>query len=65
MKEELCEYAIPGKEYSHSYPVPYKCRVMYECIKKRPTKKCSCIRKQIAENQLKKNGYVGMRKPKT
>ena len=56
----LCEYAIPGKEYCETYPFPYKCQVMYECRMKNPTKDCSCIRKEIAKNQLIKNGCVGI-----
>ncbi len=60
--ESLCEYAIPGKEYRETYPFPYKCRVMYECVKKKPTKDCSCIRKEIAKNQLIQNGCVGIEK---
>lgn len=59
-KESLCEYAIPGKEYRETYPFPYKCQVMYECRMKNPTKDCSCIRKEIAKNQLIQNGRVGI-----
>lgn len=59
-KENLCEYAIPGKEYRETYPFPYKCQVMYECRMKNPTKDCSCIRKEIAKNQLIQNGRVGI-----
>lgn len=53
-KKDLCEYAIPGKEYKEQYPFPYKCKVMYECRTKNPTKKCSCIRKAMANNVLAK-----------
>lgn len=63
MKEnDLCEYAMPGKEYDLTYPFEYKCCVMYECIKHEPTKDGNCIRKRIAEAQIGRCGYVRMNK---
>lgn len=53
---KICEYAIPGKEYSENYPFPYKCAVMYECIRKEPSEEGSefCIRHMIGETRKRK-----------
>ena len=49
--EQLCEYAIPGKEISKNYSFPYKCGVMFECRYKHPTQKITknCPRRQIGD----------------
>lgn len=47
----LCQYAIPGREYSKLYQYPYKCAVICVCRFEEPTKEKAqyCPRKYAGD----------------
>lgn len=51
--KELCEFAIPGKEFRKDYEFPYKCGVFYGCRFKEPLaeKAKFCPRYEIGKRQ--------------
>lgn len=59
-EKQLCEFAIPGKEYLPSYQFSFKCGVMYQCMWKSPTieRKQYCPRYKIGKNKLDKGAEL-------
>lgn len=62
----LCQYAIPGKQYRKTFPYPYKCAVFYECRYIEPTEERTkwCTRKPIGDRKGIKKEDVLNRKIK-
>lgn len=58
--EQLCEFSIPGKEYSDTCKNNFKCGVMYECPWKKPTieRQSHCVRYQIGKNKLEQGAKL-------
>ena len=62
----LCQYAIPGKQYRKTFLYPYKCAVFYECKYIEPTEERTkwCTRKPIGDRKGIKKEDVLNRKIK-